>query len=207
MGNLIDLAGKKYGRLVVIRLADNRNYDGKVLWICQCACGVEKEVVAQYLTSGDTKSCGCLLKESRQKHNQSRTRLYRRWADMLSRCRNPRSNNYKYYGARGVTVCADWTKFEAFRDWAMDNGYRDDLTIERNNVNGNYDPGNCRWATDEEQDQNTRHAVRVEINGKEYRIKELSEITNISIVGVGQRIKNGETSEKLLLPSHRGIKA
>ena len=157
----IDLTGKRFGRLVVISKADRVN--GMIRWLCKCDCGNETVVYGNNLRRGTTRSCGCFRHEflmatckAHITHGQEPMRLYRVWGDMRSRCRNPNHRAYKYYGGRGITICAEWDDYTAFRDWAFAHGYREGLTIDRINNDGNYEPGNCRWITMAEQNKNKR---------------------------------------------------
>ena len=130
--------------------------------LCRCDCGRESVIRLEYLRNGHTRSCGCNRKTIsamvRLTHGLTGTRLHGIWAGMLSRCRNQRNI---YYGGRGTSVCEVWHDFEPFYQWATANGYRDSLTIDRVNVNGNYGPENCRWATRLEQRHNRRDSVCV----------------------------------------------
>lgn len=138
MGNMIDLSGQRFGRLTVLCLGQKLP-NGLSTWVCKCDCGKVKEVRGALLRKGTTRSCGCLGRESVAESNRRRRvcrdgeeRLHNIWALMKYRCNTESSPDYPLYGARGVTVCPEWmSSFAAFRDWALANGYRDDLTIDR----------------------------------------------------------------------------
>ena len=141
-------------------------------WLCLCECGTVTTVRGSHLTSGNTKSCGCLDREAvaknNYKHGMWNTRLYNIWRKMKDRCNNPKSTSYKYYGERGIKVCKEWSSFDGFYKWAKNANYNDELTIDRINSSGNYEPSNCRWATVKEQNNNTskNHFITI---GKETR--------------------------------------
>lgn len=159
-----DLKGKEFGRLTVLDYS-HTNKHGQAMWKCQCSCGNQLVAIGSHLKSGHTTSCGCVRSETSAmnswKHGKRYTRLYRIWEGMLNRCKYPSHASYKYYGARGITVCAEWMNdFVSFHDWAVSHGYSDDLSIDRIDVDGNYCPENCRWATAKEQEMNKRHKER-----------------------------------------------
>lgn len=137
-----DLTGQRFGKLTVIARAENGG-DRYVRWKCQCDCGNITVVRAGHLKSGNTTSCGCVhvdeLRQRLTKHGQKQTRLYRIWQGMLRRCDNPKRKDFKDYGGRGITVCEEWkSSFLSFQEWAVSNGYAEDLTIDRQNPDGNY---------------------------------------------------------------------
>lgn len=151
-----DLIGKKFGKLTPIE------YVAGSKWKCICECGKECVVQTCKLNSRHTTSCGCVKKNNHFVHGKRKTRLYRIWANMKTRCLNPNDPHFERWGGRGITICQEWEhNFQAFYDWAISNGYSDDLSIDRIDVNGNYEPSNCRWATAKEQNNNKRNVKKV----------------------------------------------
>lgn len=159
-----DLSGKRFGKLTVIGQA-GRTADRHILWECKCDCGGSAFSSGKDLVSGHTRSCGCLQKETvsrnRYKHGDRDGRLYQVWKSMIKRCENENDKSYRYYGLIGVSVCPEWHDYVSFRSWAMENGYDDKAkygacTIDRINPYGNYEPSNCRWISNAEQQKNKR---------------------------------------------------
>ena len=159
-----EMVGQKFGRLTVVQ-REGTSSNGCATWRCRCECGNEVVVTGGNLRSGNTTSCGCFFKEmvasnntkSKTTHGKTNTRLHTIWSDMKQRCGNPKDHFYYIYGGRGISVCDEWKNdFQAFYDWAIHNGYRDDLTIDRKNNDQGYCPDNCRWATWKEQANNKR---------------------------------------------------
>lgn len=168
MGKRLNLIGQTFGKLYVTEKSQFRGKKGDVMWLCQCKCGNKTYVSSANLRSGDISSCGCMrhkfttenasgMNNPSAKHNLRNHKLYPIWKMMKQRCYNSKCSNFQYYGSRGITVCPEWLNdFQAFYDWAMSQGYQDGLTIDRIDVDGNYEPGNCRWITMAEQNKNKR---------------------------------------------------
>ena len=155
----VNLTGKRFGRLTVIGESNKGDKNHRHV-LCKCDCGNEKDVAICSLRSGNTQSCGCIhqevFREIITKHGHYYEKLHGIWAQMRQRCSNPKNKSYKYYGALGVSVCEQWQQYGPFRDWAMKNGYKEGLTIDRINTYGNYEPDNCRWITIQEQQKNRK---------------------------------------------------
>lgn len=158
MPKKIDLTGQRFGRLTVKGPATNKGK--KTRWICWCECGGILPITSTHLISGHTKSCGCLQRErtgtAATRHGGRKSRLYTIWEHMRQRCNNPNNKDFRYYGGRGIRITPEWDDFGAFQIWALANGYRDNLTLDRINVDGDYRPENCRWVTMAEQNRNKR---------------------------------------------------
>jgi hypothetical protein len=157
LGKLIDLTGRQFNRLKVIKRVENKGKN--VMWRCQCDCTNFVNVSSDSLLTGNTSSCGCLKIDTQTKHGLCNDRIYIIWKGIKRRCSNPNYDRFDDYGQRGVEICNEWLNengFMNFYNWAMQNGYSDNLTIDRKNVNGNYEPDNCRWANTTVQGINKR---------------------------------------------------
>jgi hypothetical protein len=156
---LIDLSGQRFGMWVVGRQSGNTK-GGGALWLCRCDCGNERSVLGADLRKGKSISCGCkntaALASSARTHGGSGSRLHMTWKNMRGRCNNPNRPGYENYGGRGISICPEWDSFAVFEQWANSVGYRAPLTLERMDVNGNYEPGNCMWAGPDTQSANRR---------------------------------------------------
>lgn len=198
----------KYGRLTIINEIDRRNGNRCVL--CRCECGKEKAVLLKNLRQGNVKSCGCLKRDSRnQTHGLSRlkgkkTRLYRIWGGMKTRCFNVRDHAYLRYGGRGISICDEWLDYATFHSWALTHGYSEHLSIDRIDNDGNYEPGNCRWVNRKVQANNRRHPSRsprnriLVLHGESKTLAEWSRTVGINYSALSRRLKRGWSTEKAL---------
>ena len=167
-GGYRDLTGLRFSKLVVLKRCEVNTNTGKPQWNCVCDCGKQTVVSSYQLVSSRTRSCGCLVTENHYRKyppELKQSRIYSVWKGMKQRCSDANAINYRYYGGKGIRVCDEWRdNFYAFYDWAIANGYRDDLTIDRIDNSKGYYPDNCRWASYKEQ-QNNRSNNKIHHRG------------------------------------------
>lgn len=195
--------GDRFGEWTIISDGLVRRPNGKWGYLCKCSCGKEKVIQAHRLVDGHTTSCGC-KKQDRfykiiTKHGLSKTRLNHTYRHMKDRCYNPKCNSYKSYGARGIKMCDEWLNdFVAFYNWALANGYKEDLTIERVDVNGDYCPENCTWIPMGDQAKNRQNSRLITCNGETRTITEWSRITGHDATTIRRRLNAGLSPEEAL---------
>ena len=202
----MDLVGQKFGKLTVIKKDEIKTIKGKyTYWVCECECGSVKSIYQGSLRNGKTTSCGCYGKKQRlkakTKHGLSHTRIKRIYHNMLSRCYNPKTPKFKNHGGRGIKVCDEWlgeNGFINFVNWAMSNGYDEELTLDRIDNDGDYSPDNCRWADEETQHKNRRITLYIEYNGEKKTVQEWSKELGISENTIYYRYYHGYTPEEIL---------
>lgn len=192
----IDMIGQKFGKLTVVSRACN-DKKGQAQWYCECECGGSTITTRYNLISGQTKSCGCILRS--HKLSESDIQLQAVFTNMKSRCYNKNNTHYKYYGAKGITICEEWNNINAFREWAYANGYQPGLTIDRIDVNGNYEPSNCRWVSMAVQNKNKNNNRSITYKGETHLISEWATIVGIERRTIQYRLdKAGWTVEQAL---------
>ena len=208
----IDLTGHKYGKLTVLRI-DTDIPGKKKKWLCKCECGNETIVSGSNLRNGHTKSClKCGYESTKKaitKHGQSHTKLFYVWNSMKSRCENQKNKSYKDYGAKGISVCEEWHDSVNFFEWALRNGYKEGLEIDRIDVNGNYEPSNCRWINRLENANNKTNNKYISHNGETKTLAEWSRFYDVNYKNLSRllikgysmndaikRIKSGDRTHK-----------
>lgn len=205
-----ELSGKKFNRWYVIERGGKDNF-GAWKWLCQCDCGVRKEIVGYGLVSGRSKSCGCYSAEIKSKqakkliaietHGMSETRLYRIHRGMRDRCNLKSHSSYRLYGGRGISYCKEWEDFNTFMNWSLNNGYQENLVIDRIDSNGNYEPLNCRWVTPKENANNMRTNRHITICGITKTLQQWADYSGVSNMTIHARLRYGWSGEKLLKPA------
>lgn len=201
-GKTEDITGQKFGRLTAIRF-DHKEKDNHCNWLFKCDCGGEIVARKSNVMRGRVKFCNKCKYEKQTKHGKKGTRLYSVWTCMKQRCLNKNHKSYKDYGGRGITVCKEWLDFEPFYNWAMVNGYDENAkfmqcTIDRIDVNGNYEPNNCRWVNNKEQSENKRTARRIEYNGEIHCMSEWARILKIDRSLIKYRLNKGISIEDII---------
>lgn len=196
------LTGKIFGKLTVLKRAEQNSKSGNAMWVCQCSCGNIVSVIGSHLRSHHTTSCGCnRVKPNTNGH--SKERLYHIWRGMNNRCFNHKDHRYKWYGEKGITICNEWIDFLTFREWALNNGYSDDLTIDRIDKYGNYSPQNCQWVNMKVQANNRNNNRIIQFNGKKYTATQLAEAFNLSPYTIFNRLKLGWEIERIVSTPER----
>ena len=211
-----NVIGEKYYELTVVGYIGNYNKSAK--WLCRCDCGNYILAISPELKNGHIKSCGCrnlrvLLERNKNnkygiKHGCSRDRIYKTYMSMIQRCYNKNNTGYKNYGERGIKICDEWLDkengFLSFYNWAIQNGYEETLTIERIDINGNYEPSNCTWITNQEQQNNKRTNVWINISGEVLNMRQWSKEVGINEKTIEHRKRSGWKECDLLKPVYKG---
>lgn len=196
-----DLTDQTFNRWTVIRRLENTQR-GQAVWLCRCECGALGKVTTESLVSNNSKSCGCWRRDHRIRqnltHGMSNTAEHETWKRMIARCERPGASQYEYYGGRGIRVCDEWrNSFQTFFDY-MGKRPSKNHSIDRIDTNGNYEPGNVRWATKTEQSRNTRQNHVVEYQGKRMCLAEACELAGTSCSLVIGRLRRGWTVDDAL---------
>lgn len=192
----------RFGKWVVLECTAEETTADRVK--CKCDCGTIRYVRVGNLTYGESKSCGCIIKENPTNltHGWSKTRLYSIWGSMISRCHNENTKSYRWYGGKGVSVCDEWrNSFSKFKEWALNNGYDEnnkELTIDRIDFNGNYCPDNCRWIPFSEQTKNTSRNRFFDYNGEKWLVGDLAKYFGVSRDVLRYRLDRGKSVENIV---------
>lgn len=200
-----DLTGKRFGRLTVMEFYGHNKY-GQTIWTCECECGNVTHVCGSDLRSGSTLSCGCLWREriikAKTTHGMSHSEIYAEYRNMKNRCYNETAHNYKYYGGRGIKMCDKWRDdiHEFYKDVSsLPNFRKEGYSLDRIDNDGDYEPGNVRWATREEQSRNRRPRTCKNVydyNGEIHSLREISNMTGISYSTLKNRLSKGWEPER-----------
>lgn len=189
------MIGEKFGKWLVLEETDKKSKSRCKIYKCKCDCGNIGYVVGTNLRNGHSKSCGC----AKVKHKHSRSKLYDIYYKMRHRCYNKHDKNYNNYGGRGIKICDEWlSDFMNFYKWSMNTGYCKTLTIDRIDVNGNYEPNNCRWVDWDTQANNRRNNVYLTYNGKTQTIARWSKELNICYHTLMYRHNKGWSDKECL---------
>ena len=201
MNKAKDCIGKKFGRLTILKI-DHIAENGQTYVLCKCECGTKKIINFGSISAGLIVSCGCRQREIQKygsiTHGKRYTRIYNIWCVMKTRCYCKKYREYQNYGGKGVIICEEWlNSFEAFYNWAMSHGYTDNLSIDRIDNNGNYEPSNCRWADRKTQSRNMSRNINITHNGETHILKDWAEILGIDYRKMWYRYKKGYPIEKV----------
>lgn len=194
-----DLTGQRFGRLVVLwRAANVAEPSGatRSAWMCRCDCGEGRVVIAHSLTRGLTRSCGCMMREKPIKHGMARTAVYKNWVAMMQRCGNPNHGRFADYGGRGITVCESWREFVNF--YADMGEPEPGTTLDRIDNDKGYEPGNCRWATKQEQANNRGVTKFLTFNGQTLSYGDWGRVTGLGRATITRRASKGWPVERIL---------
>ncbi len=193
-------AGQRFSRLTVLIPAVQTDKHSNVKALFRCDCGIEKLIYVNGVRSGKVKSCGCLSKEASRKrattHGKSNSTLYAVWEGIKARCLNKNAANYKNYGGRGIKLCERWMDFAAF-DFDIGSQWAPGLEIDRINNDGDYEPGNCRWVTHQENSSNTRRCRHVDVDGKRGTVSQVARELGIPIPTIAYRTKSGRKTRRV----------
>jgi hypothetical protein len=204
MPRLQNLVGQKFNNLTVIERDTTHN--NRPYWLCLCDCGNKISVRADLLKSGNTKACGCLYNKHNQAKQGNHSRIYSIYHDIKKRCYNPKCKSYKFYGEKGITVCDEWlgeNGFLNFYNWSLDNGYLDNLTIDRINSSLPYSPNNCRWVEWGTQANNKSNNLFITYNSKTQTLANWCKELNLNYSKVRQRIYNGKSFEVAIIGAEK----
>ena len=195
--NLIDLTGKRFGRLLVIERSPNKGNSRGARWWCQCDCGNLKSISCKSLKTGRVISCGCYNKEKATTHGMTNSSEYNSWQSMLNRCENENKDNYDMYGGRGISICDEWHKFDSFyKD--MGSKPSPEYSLERIDNNGNYCLENCRWTTTKEQARNRRSNRYLTFNGETLCVAEWEDRMGFVRGCIHDRLERGWSTEQAI---------
>lgn len=199
MSKYLDLLGKTFSKLTVIKISHRRSSSGGRFWICKCECGQEKETSSDRLVRGKTTSCGCLKNNNSQKRkHKPKPRLYRIWQGMKVRCANKNHKDYKYYGEKGISFCDSWSQYVNF-EADMKSSYKDHLSLDRIDPLKNYSKENCRWIELKNQNKNKSNTKLIEIYGTKLTLLEAIDKYDINKLGyrqILQRLSLGYSPEQ-----------
>jgi len=198
-----DLTNMRFGKLLALEPV-KKPYNTKYYWLCECDCGNKKIIMSSNLIKGISTTCGCgkiEIGKITTKHGMTNTRIFKIWVGVRKRCTNPKCESYKHYGGRGIKISDKWNNFIDFYN-DMKEGYADDLSLDRIDTNGNYEPGNCRWVTQKMQNRNRRNNYIITYNNENKTLSEWSEISKVPYHAIKYRIKNGwDIGKAIFTPS------